>query len=208
LADRGPARIRALVFGGSTATMLAEVLGLERWFSVSVTRARSLIANFAVGTTPPPTAKFAINDLARVTSTLNLRSSPSTSASVVAVLPTDTSARILAGPRSANGYTWWQIRTGRGTGWAVENWLVKTSGTSSAATPSGYAAGASLVVSDGPLNMRTGPTTSNGVVAILPTGSRITVVSGPTSGSGYTWYQVRSTQYGTGWVVSNFVSPA
>lgn len=159
-----------------------------------------------VGTTPPPTAKFAINDLARVTATLNLRSSPSTSASVVAVLPTNTSAQILAGPRSANGYTWWQIRTSLGTGWAVENWLVKA--TSTTPPPSGYVAGTTLVVSDGPLNMRTGPGTSNGVVAILPTGSRITVVSGPASGSGYTWYQVRSTQYGTGWVVSNFVSPA
>jgi uncharacterized protein YgiM (DUF1202 family) len=242
-----------------------------------------------VGSTPPPpTGKFAINDLATVTETLNLRSAASTSASLVAVLPAGTSARILAGPRSANGYTWWQIRTSRGTGWAVENWLTKTSGgappppsggkfainstvrvteslnlrssastsgsviavlspgttgtvlggprsaneytwwqlrtsagtgwavenwltaagSSSSPAPGGYAAGTTLVVSDGPLNMRSGASISSGVVAVLPTGSRITVVSGPSSGSGYTWYQVRSSTYGTGWVVSNFVSRA
>ncbi len=77
-----------------------------------------------VGTVPPPTTgKFAINDLATVTETLNLRSSASTSSGIVAVLPPGTSARILAGPQSANGYTWWQIRTSRGTGWAVQDWL-------------------------------------------------------------------------------------
>ena len=160
-----------------------------------------------VGSTPPPpTAKFAINDLATVTETLNLRSNPSTSASLVAVLPRGTSARILAGPRSANGYTWWQIRTSLGTGWAVQDWLVKASGTTPPPpAPSGYAAGTALVVSNGPVNMRSGASTSNGIVAVLPTGTRLRVVSGPRTGSGYTWYQVRTSSYVTGWVASDFL---
>ena len=85
---------------------------------------------------PPSSGKFAINDLATVTETLNLRSGTSTSNGVVAVLPAGTSARILAGPRSGSGYTWWQVRTSQGTGWAAENWLVPASGSTPPPPPS------------------------------------------------------------------------
>lgn len=172
-----------------------------------------LVQNYLrkVGSAPPPsTAKFAINDLATVTETLNLRSTASTSGGIVAVLPAGTSARILAGPRSANGYTWWQVRTSRGTGWAVQDWLTKSGGSTPPPPPppppsSGYTAGTALVVSSGPLNMRSGASTGSGIVAVLPTGTKLRVVSGPRSGSGYTWYQVRTSSYVTGWVVSDFV---
>jgi hypothetical protein len=43
------------------------------------------------------------------------------------------------------------------------------------------------------------------VVAVLPDGTRLTVTGGPTSASGYTWYQVTSNSYGSGWVAGVYI---
>lgn len=232
---------------------------------------------------PPPTGMFEIDDTVRVTENLNLRSAASTAGSVIAVLPVGTTATVIGGPTSANGYTWWNIQTGQGTGWAVEDWLVEAdggadpppgggifdvgdavrvtervnfrtgAGTSnsviavlavgttgtiaggpssasgfnwwqlqvSAGTgwaiedvlvedtatppPSGLPAGAVVLVNSNNLRMRSGPGTGNTVLAVLPAGAQLTVVSGPASGSGFTWYQVNSTTYGTGWVADEYI---
>jgi len=158
---------------------------------------------------PPPTsAKFVINDIVRATESLNLRASASTSASRIATLASGTTGTVVGGPTSANGYTWWQIRTTVGTGWAVENWLTRTTGGTPPPPPSGFPPGTTVQVVDGALNLRDGASTSNRVLAVLPQGTRLSIVSGPQSGSGYTWYQVQSGTYGTGWVVSAFIRQA
>lgn len=159
-----------------------------------------------VSSTPPPapppaTGKFATGDTIRTTDFLNLRSGPSTGSSVVAVLASNTAGTVIGGPRTGTGYTWWSIRTNSGTGWAAEPWLAKT-----AAPPSNTGGVPSTVqVADGPLNMRSGAGLTYGVLAVLPTGAQLSVVGGPVSASGYTWYKVTSTTYGTGWVASAFV---
>nr|MBA2247619.1 SH3 domain-containing protein [Chloroflexia bacterium] len=152
---------------------------------------------------PPASGKFVINDTVRVTESLNLRSSASTSASRIATLAAGTTGTVVGGPASANGYTWWQLRTSAGTGWAVENWLTRATATTP--PPSGFPAGTTVQVVDAALNLRDGASTSNRVLAVLPQGTRLSIVSGPQSGSGYSWYQVRSGTYGTGWVVSTFL---
>ena len=40
--------------------------------------------------------------------------------------------------------------------------------------------------------------------ATMPSGTVCTVVGGPLSGSGYTWYQVQSS-FGTGWAASAYL---
>ncbi len=53
---------------------------------------------------------------------LNVRLGPGLNFEVVAKLNPLAQVTILEGPRSADGYTWWKIRTGSGiTGWAVES---------------------------------------------------------------------------------------
>jgi hypothetical protein len=44
------------------------------------------------------------------------------------------------------------------------------------------------------------------VLALLPSGHLLTVVSGPTSGSGYAWYRVTSATYGSGYVVVDYIA--
>jgi uncharacterized protein YraI len=77
------------------------------------------------GTTPPPTGKFQNGDRVRTTDNLNMRSGPSTSNSVVSLLPNGTTGTVVDGPRTGSGYTWWRLETSYGTGWCVEEWLVK-----------------------------------------------------------------------------------
>lgn len=74
-----------------------------------------------VGSQPAP--KFEIGDRARVTESLNLRTSPSTSAATIVVMAPGTTGEIVGGPQTGSGYTWWQFRTSSATGWAVQDWL-------------------------------------------------------------------------------------
>lgn len=165
----------------------------------------------AVGTAPSPSGKFTIGDSARVTSTLNLRSSSTTSSSVVATMPAGTTGEIVGGPSSGAGYTWWQFRTAAyGTGWAAQDWLTETSAPAPAPSPgtpapSGRFESGDAVRVTASLNLRSGPSTSNGVITILSSGTTGTVVSGPRSGSGYTWWQIR-TSGGTGWVAQDWLA--
>lgn len=52
---------------------------------------------------------------------LRLRNAPSLSGRIVILLPNGTRVRVVGGPQSADGYTWWEIRTPEGNiGWAAE----------------------------------------------------------------------------------------
>ena len=155
---------------------------------------------------PPVSGKFVVNDTVRVTENLSLRTGANTSASRITILAPGTIATVIGGPTSAGGYTWWQIRTTAAIGWAVENWLTRT--TATLPPPAGFPAGTTVQVVNGALNLRDGASTGNRVLAVLPQGTRLSIVSGPQPGSGYSWYQVQSGTYGTGWVVSAFIRQA
>jgi len=65
--------------------------------------------------------------------------------------------------------------------------------------------GFTVYVNDGPLNMRSSPSTSASIVSILPQDAKLQVVDGPRTANGYTWWQLRSSKWGTGWVVANYI---
>lgn len=165
-------------------------------------------------TDPPPTSggAFKAGDTVRVTEDLNMRSGPSTGNGVVTVLPSGTTGKVVGGPSNANGYTWWRIETSRGTGWVVQNWIVKQGGTTPTdppptnPPPSGgkFAIGSTVRVTEG-LNMRSGAGTGSSVITVLPAGTTGKVLEGPRSGSGYTWWRIETSR-GTGWVVENWIT--
>ncbi|MGC4106611.1 MAG: SH3 domain-containing protein [Thermomicrobiales bacterium] len=162
-------------------------------------------------TSAPGTNKFVVGDTLRVTEALNFRSSPSTSASIIAQLPAGTTGTVLAGPTSANGYLWYQFRTSGGTtGWAVQDWLAKTSGTTTTTTttaaPSAkFVIGDSLRVTDA-VNFRSSAGTSGSVIAVLAAGTTGTVTGGPTSANGYVWWQFITSGGTTGWAVQDWLT--
>jgi len=154
---------------------------------------------------PPPDGVFDIGDSVRVTERANFRTAAGTSNRVIRVLQVGTTGTIQSGPTNASGFLWWQLQTSSGSGWVIEEVL-----TEGAATPppsGGLPAGTDVEVNSNNLRMRSGPGTSNTVLAVLPTGAQLTVVSGPSTGSGFTWYEVSSATYGTGWVADEFIDP-
>ncbi|MCA9833275.1 MAG: SH3 domain-containing protein [Thermomicrobiales bacterium] len=155
----------------------------------------------------PTTGKFATGDSVRVTESLNMRSSASTSGSMVAVLASGTTGKVIGGPTTANGYTWWRIQTTAGTGWCVENWLTKTSssgdGNTDPPATGGLAKGNTIRVTSS-VNLRTDSSTSAGIIAILPAGTTGTIVGGYRTSNGYTWWKI-TTSAGTGWVVADWL---
>jgi hypothetical protein len=57
--------------------------------------------------------------------TLRVREQPTTYAKIVGTAREGTVLIVLEGPRDADGYTWWKLRTPDGIeGWAAANWLV------------------------------------------------------------------------------------
>lgn len=79
-----------------------------------------------LGETPVVRGFLAVGGLALVNTTdgdqLNVRANPGTSAAVVGKLSNGARVTLLDGPRFAEGYTWWKVRTSSGIeGWAVES---------------------------------------------------------------------------------------
>lgn len=156
----------------------------------------------------PTTGKFATGDTVRVTESLNMRSSASTSGSVVAVLAAGVTGKVIGGPTSANGYTWWRIQTSAGTGWCVENWLAKSGGstpTDPGNPGTGGLAKGNTIRTTSSVNLRRDSSTSAGVIAILPAGTTGKIVGGYRTSGGYTWWKIE-TSSGTGWVVADWIA--
>jgi hypothetical protein len=54
--------------------------------------------------------------------TLNVRAAPTRDSAVMTRLPDGDRVTIVDGPRAAEGFTWWKVRTGAGVqGWVVES---------------------------------------------------------------------------------------
>jgi len=58
---------------------------------------------------------------------LKLRSGPSSSSNAIGKNADGTIVTVVGGPRNADGYTWWQIKSPIGTGWSAGAWLRLTS---------------------------------------------------------------------------------
>src|SRR5690606_6270587 len=132
--------------------------------------------------------KFVVGDTARVTEALNMRTSASTGGGLIATLPAGTTGKIVAGPRTGSGYTWYQIQTTYGTGWVVENWIAKY--TAPAPSPGKFAIGDAIRITD-TMNRRSSPSIGANVIGSFTAGATGTVLEGPRTGSGYTWWRMQ-----------------
>lgn len=74
-----------------------------------------------------------------------------------------------------------------------------------AATGDVFIAGDKVVVSDGPVYLRSSAGTTGAPIATLPQDTALTVVTGPTVANGYNWYQVKVDTSKSGWVASAFI---
>lgn len=150
--------------------------------------------------------QFAVGDEVVVnTDILNLRANPSLSATILMTLPSGTALTVTGGPTTAEGHTWYQVKTAGGvTGWVAGEFLA-AGGDNGGAT---YKVGDKVIVNTDALNLRSAAGTSAPVVKVLATGTALTVTGGPTSADGYTWYQVKTADGTSGWGAGEYLAPA
>jgi uncharacterized protein YgiM (DUF1202 family) len=152
----------------------------------------------------------------RVTaSSLNLRSSATTSADVLASLPNGTPVAADSGETAnADGYDWLKIEAAMGggvlQGWVAGSYLepIETAG-----APSGEVEQITAThrVDASGLNLRTRPALSGGMITELPDRTEVQAASGETrSADGYEWIKIRAASGGTiveGWVAAQYLTP-
>ena len=132
------------------------------------------------------------------TDQLNLRADAGLDFESTTTLTTGALATVLAGPVESDGYLWYQLDADGTTGWAVRDLMAFAPPDFDAA-----AAGTSLVVNTDALSLRDAQGLTSDVIASLAGGAVVTVISGPESADGLSWYEVE-TDFGSGWVAGEF----
>lgn len=194
-------RVLTILHHGDTGTVAGGTVSSDgyTWVLVDFQGVVGWVATTYVGRgtgAPAYNGDIRVGSRAEVTSdNLNVRPSPSLSSTVNGQLFSGDVVDVVDGPVQADGYTWFRVDSPRWSGWTVDVWL-------SAAVGSAISPGVSVRVFDGELNLRSGPSTSNEVIGVLPDGAIVEVLDGPESSGGYDWYRVSSSRYGTGWAVS------
>jgi uncharacterized protein YraI len=120
-------------------------------------------------------------------------------------MPTGTVCTVVAGPTQADGYTWYQVQTPYGTGWAASSYLAKV--TTSPPPPPGTFVPGDRVQATANVRLRSAASLSGSIVGTLPAGAVGTVLAGPTPADGYSWYRLQ-TAYGTGWAAGAYLRRA
>ena len=162
---------------------------------------------------PPPTNQFPVGSTVTVTGgTVNFRSGPSISASIIDVIPDGRVFTVTGDATSANGYAWVPVRsTVYGDGYIAAPFLVGGGGTTNPPptqpppTNGQYAVGSTVSVTGGDLNFRASPSTSGRIIGVAPDGLAFTVTGAPTTATGYTWYPVRNATFGDGYLAGEFL---
>lgn len=135
------------------------------------------------------------------TDSINLRAGPSVIDDVVARLFLAETGEVIAGPSEADGFSWIQLQTARGIGWAAVQYLGIE--TPDPALGVRFAIGDIVAVDTDGINVRATPSLDSEVVRILLLGEQTTIVDGPQETSGFTWFKI-STDAGDGWAVDRF----
>jgi uncharacterized protein YgiM (DUF1202 family) len=146
---------------------------------------------------------FSIGDGVYIdTDGINIRSAPGTSASKVAVLYTNETARVVDGPREADGYVWYRLESSKGTGWGVSRYLGL--GTADPGGSASFGIGDTVAVDTDGINLRSEPGLAGSRVKVLYTDETAKVTDGPRKVDGYTWYKLASGS-DSGWAVGYYL---
>ncbi len=149
--------------------------------------------------TPVPGTALAPGQPARVSAPagLNFRDAPSTSGGLLGQLGTGQRVQVLEGPVSADGFIWWRVDDGQGNvGWVAQGdgeteWLTPRIGEPQPVNRPPRV-GDRVVVTTSQLSVRALPGTDGALLTRVNQGQEFTVLAGPQSANGYTWYQIRS----------------
>ncbi|HWV35665.1 MAG TPA: SH3 domain-containing protein [Thermomicrobiales bacterium] len=141
---------------------------------------------------------------------VNLRFGAGLGYGVVGTFDTGTNAWVVAGPQSADGYTWYKISMiidGQGAvGWMADDFLAWGHNGGGNDGGTSFPIGAWMMTTTD-LNLRSGAGTGYGVIGVYPEGTAATVLDGPVSANGYQWYRVEIADDGNvGWFAGEFLT--
>jgi uncharacterized protein YgiM (DUF1202 family) len=153
----------------------------------------------AVNTPPPPTdGGQTAGGRATVTDgPVNLRSAAGTGNAVVTVLQTGDTVDITGGPTSADGYSWYAVKTASGsTGWVASDFLKKA----------GYSTGDIVYVNTDSLNVRSEAGLSTTVLDTIFQGTSAVITGGPATADSRDWYKIDVSGVVSGWVAAEYLA--
>ncbi|MEZ4504982.1 MAG: SH3 domain-containing protein [Thermomicrobiales bacterium] len=151
---------------------------------------------------PIPTTDLSVGETVAVhDGPLQVHRTPGLGDDVIGFLETGAVGTLTNGPEVADEQLWFEVRTSLVTGWVSATYLER----SDAAAPTTFAPGDAVYVSDGPVNLREEADEDAPVIAQLQAGDHGTILDGPVTWNGYSWYEIETAQ-GTGWVVGSYFS--
>jgi len=135
---------------------------------------------------------------------VRLREDPGLSGAVIRSFNANTNAGIIGGPQSAEGFDWYMIGIEGVSGWMAADFLAEGwVGDDGGWDPGDY------VMTTTDVNLRSGPGTGNRIIATYGDNEAATVLSGPTTANGYSWYEVEMWADGNvGWMAGEFLEVA
>jgi N-acetylmuramoyl-L-alanine amidase len=152
---------------------------------------------------PDPGLEFSEGSTVHVaTDSLRLRAAPGTSAAIVARLGAGITLTVTGAPVGADGYSWYPVFTAAGaSGWVASDYLAPGAGSGGTGDTGDTGGGDTAIVDTPRLNLRAGPGTDQGVIAVLSGGTTVTLIEGPVPANGYQWYRAETDGGAAGWVI-------
>ncbi len=148
---------------------------------------------------------LAVNDAIKATAVLNVRSTASTSGTILGEKTAGNVGTITNGPTSANGFTWWYVVWN--TGSPTQGWSASTNLAFNTPTPKNFSVNGGVQVTGGTTNTRSTASTTGSLLASKAVGSTGVVVGGPTIANGYVWWRINWTGGpANGWSVQDYLS--
>ncbi len=207
------------------------VASQEGWMAQSRENGDALLTKVS-GSDPvnPPTGTFAVGDKVVTSAVVRMRQTPGYNGKaandVVADIAQGVEGTVQAGPRSADGLTWWQVATtapngARVTGWMAETapngatLITKLTGTTPPPVTTGIAVGDIVSATTG-LRLRNSPGYLNkaatDVLGDFLAKATVNLIDGPRTADGLPWWQVggilSNGQEATGWSAQKGVDGA
>ena len=151
-----------------------------------------------IGVAITSTASFANDNQGQVTaSALNIRSGPSTSYGVVTKAYKGESVEIL---ESSNG--WYKVKLSNGTiGWGSSDYISTSPNSSEGSSDNNTSTGTKATVTASALNIRSGASTSYGIVTTAYKGEIVEILE---SSNG--WHKVKLSDGKIGWASASYIS--
>ncbi len=116
-----PLSARAETVPDNKEAYIAQLLELVRTLQAKV--AALIAARDGSGSEGGSVTNIKVGDTVVTTDVLKVRSNPSVDSTLLTTMEPLAQGKVVEGPKSADGYSWWKVAYHKVTGWSAGNWL-------------------------------------------------------------------------------------